>query len=148
MFVGQTHTLTRARLSPWTAVSMSIQPAVLGLLDQHSDHLSPGEGQQGGIGATRLVGYPGPHESSSTGTTTSHWLCRANGSHERWGCRHEKWNTWMQRGQFFKTHVSWWTCLNGKESFRGGKVEYKEEHNLIFYLLSIFETPSLYLFLL
>lgn len=56
---------------PWAVVGTSKQPAVPGLLDQHINYLSPIEGQQGGVGANRLVGHPGLHDSSSTTTTTS-----------------------------------------------------------------------------
>lgn len=81
-----THThLARIHLSPWTAVNTSKQPAVPGLLDQNGNYLSPGEGQQGVVGATRLVGRPGPHVSAS-------WRARnASLGRRRW--RDEKWNT-------------------------------------------------------
>ena len=58
--------------SPRTALSTSIQPAVLWLLDLHGDHLSPGEGQQGGVGGTGLVGHLRPKGSPST--AASMWL--------------------------------------------------------------------------
>lgn len=58
--------------SPQTALSTSIQPAVLWLLDLHSDHLSPGEGQQGGAGGAGLVGHLRPKGSPST--AASLWL--------------------------------------------------------------------------
>lgn len=56
---SQRHALTRGHHSPGAAVCTSIQPAVLRLLDQHGDHLSLVEGQQGAVGASRLVGHPG-----------------------------------------------------------------------------------------
>lgn len=39
------HSNTAEHLRPWAALNTSVQPAVPGLLDQHGDHLSPGEGQ-------------------------------------------------------------------------------------------------------
>lgn len=91
--------VTKCHLLPWAVVSTSEQPAVPGLLDQHSNYLSPGEGQQGGVGASRLMGHPGPHDPPST--TTSCWVCSEAQNTSLWrrGCRDDKWNTEVQREQ-------------------------------------------------
>lgn len=90
---------------PWAVVGTSKQPAVPGLLHQHINYLSPVEGQQCGVGSSRLVGHPGLHDSSSTTTTTtSCWVCSKakNASLWRWGWRNDKWNTKVRREQFVK----------------------------------------------
>lgn len=56
--------------SPCAAVRAPVQPAVPGLRDEHRDRLSPGEGQQGGTGAGRLVGDQSPRGSQATARRT------------------------------------------------------------------------------
>lgn len=99
-----TQSQTTILFLPWAVVGTSKQPAVPGLLDQHINYLSPIEGQQGGVGANRLVGHPGLHDSSSTTTTTSCWVCSEakNASLWRRGWRNDKWNTKVRREQFVK----------------------------------------------
>lgn len=88
--------------SLWTALSTSIQPAVLGLFHQHSDHLPLGESQQIGFRAARLVGHPSPHSSSFQRL----WW-RASDASQGWRCwREDKWNR-VQREQSVTEQVSW-----------------------------------------
>lgn len=88
--------------SLWTALSTSIQPAVLGLSPQHSDHLPPGEGQQIGFRAARLVGHPSPRDSSFQRL----WW-RASNAPQGWRYwREDKWNR-VQREQSVTAQVSW-----------------------------------------
>lgn len=102
------HAITRGDHSPWATVGAAVQPAVLGLLHPHSDHLSPGERQQGWVGGARLVVRQCPHGSSST--TTSHWLRSrvVHASLGRRGCRDNKWTVGVQqRKPFVTAQVRW-----------------------------------------
>lgn len=56
--------LQQRRVLLRAALSLSVEPAFLGLGHQHGDQLPLAERQQSGVGGGRLVGRPRPHGSS------------------------------------------------------------------------------------